>query len=96
MNPSATFPRFRLFQMLDDSPLTYEGNQNAQSWIYITGPVEYAVSDVIVLPESERERMAFRQNTYEVWGERDAIVRFDPHCVFAVMVINPAPMPEVS
>lgn len=74
----------------------YEGNELNTSWIYVTGPVEYAVSNVRALPEDDPDRHVPRTNIYEVWGERDAIVRFDPCCVFATEVINPSPMPEVS
>lgn len=82
--------------MIDDSPESYAGNTSSTAWIYVTGPVEYAASDVRALPTAERDRMRFRQNTYEVWAERDAIVRFDPCAVFAVEVVNLAPLPEVS
>lgn len=74
----------------------YMGNEANTSWIYVTGPVEYAVSPVRAIPEEQRDRVIPRTNIYEFWGERDAIVRFDPCCVFATEVANPAPMPEVS
>jgi hypothetical protein len=88
--PNGTGPKFA------SSPDRYWGNEMGTAWVYVTGPIEYAVGDVRVMPESESDRSAFRQNRYEVWGERDAIVRFDPCCVYAVEVYNPAPLPEVS
>lgn len=78
------------------STTTYQGNEMGAAWIYVTGPVEYAVTPVRVRPESEADRPIVFQNKYEIWGEREAIVRFDPCCVFATEVWNPAPMPEVS
>jgi hypothetical protein len=74
----------------------YQGNEASQSWIYVTGPVEYAVGAVRALPETSHDRYVPRTNLYDVWGERDAIVRFDPCCCFATLVNNPSPMPEVS
>lgn len=67
----------------------YQGNDEGQSWVYVTGPIEYAVTPVVVVPEEERDRIPFRTNRYEVWGQRQAIVRFDPCCVFAARVSNP-------
>lgn len=74
----------------------YQGAEVNTAWIYVTGPVEYAVSPVRAIPEEERDRIPVRTNIYEVWAERDAIVRFDPCCVFATEVINLSPMPELS
>lgn len=74
----------------------YDGNGNAEAWIYVTGPVEYATGAVEVIPEEERDRTPPMTNRYEVWGQRPAIVRFDPCKVFATKVINPAPLPEIS
>lgn len=78
------------------TPEEYEGNETGSSWIYVTGPVEYAVGDVQVIPEAERDRIPFRTNLYELWGERSAIVRFDPCSTFATLVANPSPLVEVS
>jgi hypothetical protein len=74
----------------------YQGSEVNTAWIYITGPIEYAVSPVRALPEGEHDRVPVRTNIYDVWGERDAIVRFDPCCVFGTEVINLSPMPELS
>lgn len=73
------------------------GNAFNESWIYITGPVEYAVAAATVLkPEEQRDRFTPRMNRYEVWAERRAIIRFDPCCVFAALVSNPAQLAVVS
>jgi hypothetical protein len=74
----------------------YQGNEVNTSWIYVTGPIEYATTPVVALPELEHDRIPARTNIYDLWGQRQAIVRFDPCCVFATEVINPSPMPEVS
>lgn len=74
----------------------FAGNEAGQAWIYVTGPVEYDVTPVEVVPDDAGRRMPLRTNRYELWGQRQAIVRFDPCKVFATMVTNPAPLPEVS
>lgn len=69
----------------------YKGNATDECWVYVSGPIEYAKSDVQVLPEDENERRNWgRTNTYEVWAQREAIVRFDPCCVYAALVKNTA------
>jgi hypothetical protein len=89
--PNGNGPKFA------SSPDRYWGNEAGTSWIYVTGPIEYAVSSPIrILPETERDRSTFLQNKYDLWAERDAIVRFDPCCVFAIEVWNLSPNPEVS
>lgn len=83
--------------LVDDSPETYAGNEDGTAWIYVSGPVEYAVDAVRVEPNDSGARSAdFRLNRFRGWGERHAIVRFDTCAVFATEVVNPAPMPEVS
>lgn len=77
-------------------PDAYEGNAADEVWVYITGPVEYALTEVRAMPESEQDRLVNFTNRYEVWGMREAIVRFDPCCAFAVLVNNPVPTSEVS
>lgn len=65
---------------------TYAGNLDTEAWIYVSGPVEYGLGDVVVLPDAAQQTP--RTNLYEVWGERPAIVRFDPCCVFAGKVLT--------
>lgn len=76
----------------------YQGNANNESWVYVSGPVEYAVTPVRVVPEDDADRTVgpARSNLYELWGRREAIVRFDPCKVFAVKVTSPVVLPEVS
>jgi hypothetical protein len=89
--PNGNGPRYAT------GPDQYWGNEAGTAWIYVTGPIEYAVSSPIrILPETERDRSTFLQNRYDLWAERDAIVRFDPCCVFAIEVWNLSPNPEVS
>lgn len=71
-------------------PAEYAGNAIDESWIYVTGPIEYATTPVRVLPEEEADRRGLRMNRYEVWAERQAIVRFDPCCVFAALAVSSA------
>lgn len=55
------------------------------SWMYVTGPVQYALGEARSLPEERAQRFyAFgRQNRWSVIVERQAIVRFNPSVVFA-------------
>lgn len=75
----------------DPDPEAYAGNLEDQSWIYLSGPVEYAVAPIKVLPEREVDRRQGlgRTNTVELYAERLALVRFDPCCVFAALVNTP-------
>lgn len=62
------------------------GNSSFESWVYVTGPVEFALDPVV------RETAAVpasRMNRSEVYAKRRGIVRFDPCCVFAQLVTNP-------
>lgn len=71
-------------------PAEYAGNDSDEVWVYVTGPLEYAFGDVVVLPESEMERRGFgRRNTYEVWAEQPGIIRFDDCCVFGGLATAP-------
>lgn len=72
------------------NPDEYQGNPADEVWVYVTGPVEYALGPIEVLPPEDAERRGFyRTNRYDVWGERLAIVRFDPCCVFAALAVDP-------
>lgn len=77
-----------------DSDFTaeYKGNALTEVWVYVSGPVEYALTDVRVLPEDElRSRFGIgRSNVYELWGEGRGIVRFDPCTVYAALATNTA------
>lgn len=69
----------------------YKGSALDEVWVYVSGTVEYAKSPIEVLPVDDVERRNWgRTNTYEVWAQREAIVRFDPCCVFAALVKNTA------
>lgn len=68
----------------------YTGADSTFSYVYISGPVEYALGPITVLPEADAERRNFmRQNSYDVWGRRDAIFRFDCCSVFGIKVSDP-------
>lgn len=66
---------------------TYKGNGLSEAWVYVTGPVEYAVGPIVAV---EPVPGSFRMNRREVIAERPAIVRFDPCCVFGALVTNTA------
>lgn len=68
-------------------PTLYKGNGANEAWIYLTGPIEFAVGPVRAVSATPG---VFRTNKIETLGERDAIVRFDPCSVFAVKTVNPA------
>lgn len=72
-------------------PGAYKGNAIDEGWVYVTGPVEYAVTPVQILPTDEADRRGNpRQNRYAIWAERVAIVRFDPCNVYAALALSPA------
>ena len=71
-------------------PEVYRGNGYNEVWVYVSGPVEYAVTPIEPPNTDEERRTPFRMNTYEVIAERQAIVRFDPCCVFAARAVNAA------
>lgn len=62
-------------------PEVYAGNPADEAWIYVSGPVEYAVGPVEAFTPTDGTNL--RRNTHEVIAERPAIVRFDPCSVFA-------------
>lgn len=72
------------------TPSTYFGTPSSAEWIYCTGPLQYALGDIRMLPEDEIAQRGFlTQNKTDVWAERQAIVRFDPCTVFAALANNP-------
>lgn len=66
------------------------GNLADETWVYVSGPVEVGLGEVMVIPDAPPAEL-IRQNTREVWAERLAIVRLDPCCVFAALVEVPSP-----
>lgn len=60
-------------------------------WLYVTGPVEYALGDIVVYPDGDEAFFNHRENRYEVTAQRQVIHRFDTHCVFAVKTYVPSP-----
>jgi hypothetical protein len=75
------------------SPGFYEGNSADETWIYITGPVEYALSKVMPLMPTGGLR---RQNRHKAWAMSQLIFRFDPCTAYAALVESPVPFAEVS
>lgn len=71
-------------------PEVYKGNGYNEVWVYISGPIEYALTDVAPPNTEEERRIPARYNIYEAIGERQAIIRFDPCCVFAARATNTA------
>lgn len=64
-----------------------DGNE----WVYVSGPVEYELGAIEVVPDDAHAHFDRRRNRYEVWAQRSAIHRFDPCCVFAVKTYVPSP-----
>lgn len=67
-------------------PALYAGNAEDEVWVYVTGPVEYALSPIIRL--SPTPGLQQRRNVHEVIAERQAVVRFDPCSVWACRAYN--------
>lgn len=64
------------------------------SWMYATGPVQYALAPAQVLPEDGGDRWrrflgAGRTNVWQVIAERLAIFRFNPSVVVATEALAP-------
>lgn len=64
----------------------YAGSAADEVWVYVTGPVEYALGPVVIERSSGS---TLRTNTVEVIAERPAIYRFDPCSSFAALATNP-------
>lgn len=82
VSPGPGYPG-RTPAVLDPSYGTSSDPANGEGWVYFSGPVEWAVGE-LQLPMT-RENQRVRTNTSEYIAEREAIVRFDPCGVFAVL-----------
>ncbi len=73
-------------------------NQAAgEQWMYGTSPVEVRLSDIQILPSSEREALNRTTNTLEVRAERLALASFDyTVCHVGIPVCIPDPGPDCS
>lgn len=67
--------------IISEGPPVYAGSAVDEAWVYVTGPVEYAVGPIERLVPGGNQRI----NTHEVYAERPAIVRFDPCTAFAAL-----------
>lgn len=65
-------------------------------WIYVSGPLEVAMTAPFVLPDDLEATYDRRMNRYELTAERRAIHRFDPCCVFAILTDIPNVGPDAS
>jgi hypothetical protein len=72
----------------DDPDWEYAGNAADERWVFISGPVEYALGPIEVLPE-EPLGAELRQNLRMMLAERPGLVRFDPCLVGATKVFAP-------
>lgn len=73
----------------DGPPMKYAGNDTDEFWVFVSGPVEYAVGASTLMSPDEIERRNYgRTNTYDATSQRPAIVRFDTCSVFAAKAIN--------
>ena len=72
----------------------YAGNNLNEAWMFVSGPIEYALGPIVVLPTEDWQRRygpagsGGRTNQYEVWAQRMAIMRYDPCAIFGVKVQN--------
>lgn len=73
--------------LIDSSPPAFAGNEADEVWVYISGPVEYALSDVLLLHPDDAT--GARTNTVDVWAVREAIYRFEPCKVWAAKALLP-------
>lgn len=73
----------------------YLGNDEDEVWVYVTGPVEYAVGPLQPI-SPQRIGGELRQNRDEIWSERQAIVRFDPCSTYACLANSPVAYVEPS
>lgn len=65
-------------------------------WAYVSGPIQYDLAAPSLDPDTMARRWDRRMNRYSMWAEQQAIVRFDPCCVFAINVDIPNVAPEAS
>lgn len=66
----------------------YQGNALNEVWVYISGPVEYALGPSVLPLTDIQARNYGRTNQRETWAQRLGLVRFDPCCVYACKVQN--------
>lgn len=64
----------------------YAGTEEDELWVYVTGPVEYALGEIIVTSTPPGD--ISRQNVHETWANRQAIFRFDPCAVWACKALS--------
>jgi hypothetical protein len=64
----------------------YQGNDQDEAWVFISGTVEYALGEITTIPDDDTSK---RRNSFAVEAIRPAIVRFDPCSVFAAKVVVP-------
>lgn len=79
--------------LVDDDPAeVYAGNDSDELWVYVSGPVEYALGPPEDLePDADSH---LRRNTVERWSQRQAIYRLDDCPVFAVLVESPVDLDD--
>lgn len=88
---SIVVPHVELVGPATDAAGAPDAPAAANSWMYASGPVEYALGAARLLPEERSQRFygAGRTNQWSVIAERQAIVRFNPSTVFAAEALAP-------
>lgn len=88
---SVVIPHAELVGPATDAAGVPDAPAAGNRWMYITGPVEYALGEARVLPEERAQRFYGygRTNRWSVIAERQGIVRFNPSVVFAAEVVAP-------
>lgn len=89
---SVVVPHFELVGPAADDAGAPTAPTAGNSWMYATGPVQYAMDPARILPEGERWRRtlgAGRTNIWQVVAERLAIVRWNPSVVIAAEALEP-------
>lgn len=90
---SVVIPHYEMVGPAADDAGVPDAAGAGNSWMYATGPVQWAMGEVNVLPEGDRWRRMFgagRTNLWQVVAERLAIFRFNPSVVLATEAEAPA------
>lgn len=88
---SVFIPHAELVGPATDAAGTPDAPAAGNRWMYVTGPVEFALGEARTLPEERAQRFygLGRTNRWSVIAERLGIVRFNPSVVFATEVDAP-------
>ena len=57
-----------------------------QAWVWATGPVQYRLGSINVIPDAFKEAFNKRNNLVQYHAQREAAANFDPCCHFGLLV----------